>query len=51
MAVSSFDFDADAVPERRVKPNATRAKRERKPRRSSNYRQVQHLFTHPLGRM
>lgn len=51
-APSSFDFDAEAVPVRRAKPSAGRSKpRERTTRRSSSYRQVQHLFIHPLGRM
>lgn len=51
VAPSSFDMDADAMPVRRAKPSAGRKTRERPVRRSSSYRQVQHLFMHPLGRM
>lgn len=53
VAASSFDTDAIAEPVtvKRSKTSAARAKTRDRPRRTSTYRQVQHLFQHPLGRM
>ncbi|MBN8913575.1 MAG: hypothetical protein J0H65_16255 [Rhizobiales bacterium] len=53
VAASSFDTDAVAEPVtvKRSKSSAARAKPRERPRRTSSYRQVQHLFQHPLGRM
>ncbi|WP_072392145.1 peptidoglycan-binding domain-containing protein [Hyphomicrobium sp. CS1GBMeth3] len=48
-ASSSFDTDAP-IETRRSKPSAAKAK-VRPAKRSSPSRHVQHLFTHPLGRM
>lgn len=53
VAASSFDTDAIVEP-RAVKPRRTsdgRARSRDRPRYKSSYRQVQHLFQHPLGRM
>ncbi len=52
VAASSFDTDAVAEPQT-VKPrkSSARAKTRERPRYKSSYRQVQHLFQHPLGRM
>lgn len=54
VARSSFDTDAIAEPlagkRSRVSADRPKARRDR-PRYTSSYRQVQHLFQHPLGRM
>lgn len=45
-------FDSDAAPVQRVRRASTSSKeRRRAPRGQSSYRQVQHLFQHPLGQM
>ncbi len=54
VARSSFDADAIAEPQagKRSRTSADRPKARRdRPRYTSSYRQVQHLFQHPLGRM